>query len=55
VGVPDYAGVVHMLDCYGYDVQSRPNWSEIRAGHPELKGSRQYDRGERVTLLAVSR
>jgi protein-L-isoaspartate O-methyltransferase len=55
VGVPDYAAVVHMLKCYGYRVSSRPDWSRIRAEHPELKGAREYDRGGRATLLAVSR
>jgi hypothetical protein len=55
VGVPDYAAVVHMLKCYGYEVASRPDWSKIRAEHPDLKGAREYDRGGRATLLAVSR
>jgi protein-L-isoaspartate O-methyltransferase len=55
VGVPDYAAVVHMLKCYGYRVASRPDWSSIRAEHPELRAAREYDRGRRATLLAVSR
>ncbi len=55
VGTPSVSAVVHMLKSYGYDVVSRPDWARIRSEHPEIRRAKQYERGERVTLLAVSR
>jgi len=55
VGTPDEAAVVQMLDTYGYEVQSQPDWAGIRSRHPDLTGSLQYERRERVAMLAVSR
>lgn len=55
VGTPSVSAVVHMLDSYGFDVISRPDWRRIRREHPGLTKAKQYERGERVTMLAVSR
>lgn len=55
VGTPSVSAVVHMLDSYGLDVVSQPDWARIRREHPGVTKARQYERGERVTMLAVAR
>lgn len=55
VGTPSVSAVKHMLDTYGFDVVSRPDWAKIKQAHPQIRRAKQYERGERVTMLAVAK
>lgn len=55
VGTPTVSAVVHMLDTYGFDVVSQPDWARIRRENPKITKAKQYERGERVTMLAVAK
>jgi len=55
VGTPSISAVEHMLDTYGFDVVSRPDWARIKQAHPQVRQARQYEQGERVTMLAVAK
>ncbi len=55
VGIPSASAVEHMLQTFGFDVVSRPDWARIKREHPEIGRAKQYERGERVTMLAVAK
>jgi hypothetical protein len=53
VGVPSVKAIKQMLQIYGYEVISQPDWTRLIAEHPEVRPIRKYASGERVTLLAA--
>lgn len=55
VGVPSAKGIETMLRTFNYWVLSRPDWGRIRAEHPRIRSAEQYGKGNRVTMLAISR
>ena len=52
VGMPSAAAIEQMLRIYGYEVQSRTDWAQILADHPDVEDVDSYSRGRRVTMVA---
>ena len=54
VGIPSVSAVVYLLNNYGFELVSQPDWAKIRREHPKISRAEEYERGERVTMLAAA-